>query len=230
MKTTIVIIFLLAPLNASALTVFIGGQSNASGRAPIVHNWTIQNVYLLNSGFTFEPAKMPLNRYSNIRKLHAQAYGFHTALLQDLGKHGNVFAVVNAQGGSSTDCWQRAGKCYQMSLKKIHRAQAYPEAIFWHQGESDRWNPQFKNALVKIINSFRWDLGDQDLPFFLGEIAQNFEQAEYVNGVLKEVADEMKAVYVVSSEGLDTRDGVHFDKRSYDMLGHRYYRAFMDAR
>ena len=110
------------------------------------------------------------------------------------------------------------------------------KAILWHQGESDSREPQasaYAGRLRALIERFRTDLGDPDLPFLIGQLG-HFERAPWgaaktrVDSVHRALASQMHNVAYVSSEGLKDRgDTTHFDSPSARELGRRYATAYL---
>lgn len=213
---------------------FLIGQSNMSGRAPIMSRDTVtlKHVYLLNDSGEWVPASNPLNRFSNIRKsLSIQklgpGYSFAKTLSSRLSGH-TIYLVVNAHGGSSIDEWQKGGKYYDGSLKRIRIAMktARLRAIIWHQGESDsQHSDAYMKKLKKMVADFREDLGMPHLPFIAGETGQWKPVHKRINDVIDTIPGHIKNSAVVSSKGLSHIGNVsnpHFNEPGQLELGRRY--------
>lgn len=213
---------------------FLIGQSNMSGRAPIMarDTVTLKHVYLLNEEGQWVPASNPLNRFSNIRKsLSMQklgpGYSFAKTLRSRLPGH-TIYLVVNAHGGSTIAEWQKGGTYYDNSLKRILIAMktAKLKAIIWHQGESDSNDPDtYMKKLEKMVSDFRKDLGMPELPFIAGETGQWKPIHKKINEVIDTIPKYISNSAVVSSKGLShigTVSSPHFDEKGQLTLGKRY--------
>jgi hypothetical protein len=126
-----------------------------------------------------------------------------------------------------------------LARARVARQSGTLKAILWHQGESDSREPQasaYAGRLRTLIERFRTDLGDPELPFLIGQLGR-FERAPWgaaktrVDSVHRALAAEMKNVAYVSSEGLKDRgDTTHFDSPSARELGRRYAAAYLAMR
>lgn len=213
------------------------GQSNMAGRGYITDNYkdSVENVYLLNPNGEMEVACNPLNKYSTIRKdIKMQgvgpAYSFSKAIAKKTGHQ--LGLVVNARGGTSIHSWLKGAKenYYGEALSRIRQALKYGtlKAIIWHQGENDRKHPEtYMAKLQKLITDLRNDLGNEDLPLIIGEIAEwsTDGTSEAFNSMLRTVSQHIPNSYCVSSKELvpliNEKDP-HFSADSQIILGRRY--------
>ncbi len=213
---------------------FLIGQSNMSGRAPILSRdtLTLKHVYLLNNEGQWVPASNPLNRFSNIRKSISMqklgpGYSFAKALSSHLPGH-TIYLVVNAHGGSTIAEWQKDGAYYNRSLKRIRIAMKTTQlkAIIWHQGESDSKNAStYMNKLKKMVTDFRKDLGMPNLPFIAGETGQWKPVHKKINKVIDTIPQNISNSAVVSSKGLSHIGSIsnpHFNESGQLIFGRRY--------
>lgn len=225
------------------LFLFIG-QSNMAGRGILTDRYKrgIENTYLLTPAGDMEPARNPLNKYSTIRKrLELQgvgpAYSFAKAVTKKTGHP--LGLVVNARGGSSIDSWLKGAEdgYYDEALWRIRRALKFGtlKAVIWHQGESDSRAPEaYLPKLLKLIADLRHDLGDAQLPFIVGELAEWRKDgtSEAFNRMLRTLPARMPHTYCVSSRELvplaDENDP-HFSADSQIILGRRYAEAAWEA-
>lgn len=220
------------------------GQSNMAGRGILTDNYktNIENTYLLTPAGDMEPARNPLNKYSTIRKrLELQgvgpAYSFSKAIAKKTGH--SLGLVVNARGGSSIDSWLKGAEdgYYDEALWRIRRAMKFGtlKAVIWHQGESDsKASEAYLPKLLKLITDLRQDLGDEQLPFIVGELAEwrKDSASEAFNRMLRTLPARMSRTYCVSSRELvplvDENDP-HFSADSQVILGRRYAEAAWKA-
>ena len=215
--------------------IFAIGQSNMSGRAPIDDYSVIPNVYLLNADGNFEPASQPLNKYSNIRKeLKIQGVTAARNCMVSLQKSLNkpLGLIVNAQGGSSIKLWYKPGKAnYDGALKRAKEAQKHGKikAIIWNQGSSDNKDSMadnfvsYKANLKEMVESFRRDLNEPELPFICGELSARPEFDEFNKEVIQKIKEYIPFSDFITAEGTKLlEDNIHFDAESANKLGDRY--------
>lgn len=218
------------------LFLFIG-QSNMAGRGYITGNYSggIKDVYLLNYSGTMEPARNPLNKYSTIRKsLEIQgvgpAYSFSKSIVSRTGHKLGI--VVNARGGSSINSWLKGAKdnYYGEAVTRMRKAMKYGKlkAIIWHQGESDSKDVNsYIEKLKKMVTDLRTDLGNEKLPFIVGELAEWRKNgtSKAFNDMLRTISKHIPYSYCISSGELvpliDENDP-HFSADSQIILGRRY--------
>lgn len=225
------------------LYLFIG-QSNMAGRGYITDNYksSLKNVYLLTPTGSMEPARNPLNKYSTVRKsLKMQgvgpAYSFAKSMTEKTGHP--IGLVVNARGGSSINSWLKGAEddYYGEALARVRQAMKFGmlKGIIWHQGESDSREPQvYMEKLQKLVADLRNDLGNDKLPFIVGEIAEwraNGTSGAF-NEMLRTVPAHIPYSACVSSQELIpliNENDPHFSADSQIILGRRYAAAAYKA-
>lgn len=227
------------------LDIFLAlGQSNMSGRASYEdYKAPLRDVYLLNECGEMEIATNPMNQYSNIRKdigLQAlsPAYAFAREVQKERKKP--IGMLVNAQGGSSITLWSGSGKTnYDASLRRAKEIQAFGriKAIIWHQGSSDNGSGlkdnfvSYKNALKKMVESFRTDLNEPELLFICGDLADRSEFERFNQTVVRAVSDYIPNAAFITAEGTQLLpDHTHFDTKSNIVLGERYAEKYLHFR
>ncbi len=206
------------------------GQSNTAGRGNIEaqDQAILNNVFLFN-GNNWEKAKNPMNRYSTIRKdLSYQklgyAYNFGKTLESKTGK--SIALVVNARGGTSITSWQKNSSAgyYNAAVTQVKKALQKGgtlKGIIWHQGESNRNTSSYMTYLQRMVNDLRADLG-ANLPVIVGQLSQQRSDNATFNNRITTVGNTISNSHWVSSNGLTTTDGTHFDSASQRKLGERY--------
>ena len=214
------------------------GQSNMAGRAPILleDKGVIDDCMLLNDKDIWEPAKVPFNRYSTIRKgLGMQklnpGYGFVKTMLEK-GVSSSIGLVVNAKGGSKIAQWKKGTKFYKDAVRRTKAAMKKGNlvGIIWHQGESDSKDTNYLGKLKELIANLRKDLGNEKLPFVAGQVfyhAKTKNNTKLINDQLVKLPTQVPFTQCVKSEGLTTIDNTHFDNRSQKTLGKRYAAAMI---
>lgn len=213
------------------------GQSNAAGRGELPNNITeLDNVMVLNDQGKFEKATPALNNYSTIRDLsktqgYNLGYTFGQAMYDNTGDQ--IKLVVNARGGSSIDAWEIGASqgYYAQAVARTNEALtelgagAELAGIIWHQGESNYARTSYITQLNSIIEGFRTEFGNPNLPFIAGEIS--YENKNYLNfnyDIISNLQSSVTNTSVVSAEGLTTvpEDNIHFNALSQEILGARY--------
>ena len=225
------------------------GQSNCAGRGFLLLEDTaqvLQGVWLLNDQCLPEPAKAPLNRYSNIRKdMSMQLFGpgvsFGLEMHQRTGRP--ILLVQNARGGSALESWQVGGdgkvSYLDSTLVRAIPALRYGRlrGILWHQGETDiskgTAGQLYVERFTAMVAELRRQLGvGEEIPVIVGEVPQwgweRMEQIERFNtATLEELTRQVPNCHKVSSDGLlmrmpDRVGDPHFSRDAYIELGHRY--------
>jgi hypothetical protein len=204
------------------------GQSNMAGRAPYTsgEEGIIDGTFLLNGSDTWEPAEIPLNQYSTIRKeLSLQklnpGYTFARTMVAS-NSAVSIGLVVNARGGTSINLWAKGGTYYNEAIRRAQLAQtnATLKGILWHQGEADRDNSTgYIDKLTNLVFNLRNDLDKPNLPFVAGEVKEGLPQ---INSQINLLPGLVPFSGVAGSSGLSLIDEFHFDNASQKLLGQRY--------
>lgn len=142
--------------------------------------------------------------------------------MKDNDKAISIGLVVNAKGGTSIKQWREGSQFYSEALSriKIARKTGILKGILWHQGESDRKDGAYLDKLVMLISSLRKDLDLPNLPFVAGQVYE--KKIPSVNSQIADLPNRLLYTSFVSSKGLTTFDGTHFDNNSVKVLGKRY--------
>ncbi|MHC4875334.1 MAG: sialate O-acetylesterase [Planctomycetota bacterium] len=201
------------------------GQSNMAGRAALEDgdDEPIERVLLLDDQGKWVPATNPLNRFATNRKVLSMqrispGAGFAQAMAAAM-PDATIGVISNARGGSSVKEWQKGQPLYDNTIKRLRAVDGLNvDGVIWHQGESDRNDPEYLARLQRVIESLRADLDAPVLPFVAGEI---YGEAP-VNDILRTLSDKVPATGLASAKGLTVFDKVHFDRKSQFTLGKRY--------
>jgi hypothetical protein len=231
------------------------GQSNCAGRGYFAAEDTLntlEGVWLLNADLMPEPAKAPLNRYSNIRKdmswqLVGPGMGFGPAVHQQTGR--KVLLVQNARGGSALESWQVGGdgevSYLDSALVRTLPALKYGKikGIIWHQGETDiskgTAGDIYVERFTSMIGELRKRLGvGNEVPVIVGEVGQwAWEDKAKIDAFNHETLDRIIRVVPncrkVSSDGLgyripDNPGDPHFSRDAAIELGRRYAKGLFE--
>ena len=147
-----------------------------------------------------------------------------------------------AWGGAGIDRLKKGTDIYNDALAKVQFAQnkGKVKGVLWHQGESDTVNEElaesYERKLHQLISDIRNDLGDDQLPFIVGNLAEFYGTGEEhnapdrvnrikrVRSALRAVPENIENTGFVESTGCTSIDhhNVHFDRNSYIILGVRY--------
>lgn len=152
-----------------------------------------------------------------------------------------VGIIPCADGGTSLDQWQEGGLLFDNAVNcaKLAMRTSHLVGILWHQGEADcsaELHPLYLDKITSILNALRRELNAENTPFIvggLGDFLKNFPDDSalvnypYVNRALMELSSREKHVAFASAEGLTSNpDNLHFDHKSLEEFGQRYYEAF----
>ena len=152
-----------------------------------------------------------------------------------------VGIIPCADGGTSLDQWQEGGLLFDNAVNcaKLAMRTSHLVGILWHQGEADcsaELHPLYLEKITAILNALRRELNAENTPFIvggLGDFLKNFPDDSalvnypYVNRALMELSSREKHVAFASAEGLTSNpDNLHFDHKSLEEFGKRYYEAF----
>lgn len=230
------------------LQIFLlAGQSNMAGRGKPTAQDSVENprVLALNRAMAWVLAVDPLHwdKPAIVGVGPGRSFGLAIATHDPGARIGLVPAAV---GGSPISSWapgvlDPATKThpYDDALARMRVAlrAGKVRAILWHQGESDATpalSVLYAARLRALIDRFRTDLGDANLPFVIGQLGRFdgkpwSESMIRVDSVHRALAASVPHVAYVSSEGLHDRgDTLHFDAASARALGERYAAAYLE--
>lgn len=226
------------------------GQSNMAGYDELhpEDTTTVPGVYRIptvgNNGYSWEPAAHPLHN-----RLPSDRFGLGLPFAKEYQKkHPNVIVglIPVAWGGAGIDRLNKGTATYYDAINKAKYAQknGLIKGVLWHQGESDTVNEELANAyeskLHQLISDIRTDLNIPELPFIVGNLAefygtgkehcapQRVKQINTVKQTLHDLPLKIKYTGFVKSSGCSSIDhyNVHFDRKSYIILGKRYVAKF----
>lgn len=156
-------------------------------------------------------------------------------------KNEEIGLIPCADGGTSLDDWSVDGPLFKHAIlqAKLAKQSSKLEGILWHQGESDSIVGGYKlynEKFSKIIEAFRKELDEPDIPIIIGEIGdylgsgflgEYFQEYDKVNQALLEFAKDNKSCYFVTASGLRPNpDGIHLNAVSQRIFGLRYFEAY----
>lgn len=214
------------------------GQSNMAGRGEVDPLSTPDNPRLLmfNKNNEWEMAKDPLHfDKPNIAGV-GPGLAFGLKMLDyTYNSDVRIGLIPCAVGGTTIDMWQPGmdaynGKYhpYDDTIIRLIEAMKYGvvKGIIWHQGEGDSNEERasvYLDKLEKLIQRFRDEVNDPDLPFVAGELGYYRKNSFYINDVLKNLTGKVSSTAVAGAEGLNHKgDGTHLDSESSRVLGERF--------
>ena len=151
----------------------------------------------------------------------------------------SVRLIPAAVGGSSIEMWRPGALFAELSVRPYDDALtrcrealdgAPPDAILWHQGESDTNEAgaaAYAARLEKLVARMRTDFDRPTLPVVAGTLGDFLTAtnpwANVVNDALRTLPEHVRHTAFVDARGLsDVGDGLHFDASSARELGQRY--------
>lgn len=232
------------PARYNLWVFLLAGQSNMAGRGFVEPADTLPETRILTITRNKEwiLAKEPMHFYEP--KLAGLDCGmsFGRELLKHVPDSVSIALIPCAVGGSSMQQWlgdslHRRVRLLSNFTSSVEFAEQYGtvKGILWHQGESDASSkriPAYGQNLQKIISTFRNEVDDPDLPFFIGELAsfanpEKQHRWDSINNIIHKVAGIDENTFVIGTGDLHTKgDHVHFDSEGQRSIGWRFARMF----
>lgn len=152
--------------------------------------------------------------------------------------------VPCAVGGSSINLWQKDAKLYEEALRRTKLAlqttalvKARLRGILWLQGEANAKAeelPRHAERLRAMIEAFRTDLAQPDLPFIactIGEMQPEprLSDLKAMNDIQLALPKTVPHTDCVDARDLKTHigDNVHFDTTAQNEIGKRFADKFL---
>ncbi|MEI7948364.1 MAG: sialate O-acetylesterase [bacterium] len=232
--------------------VLLAGQSYMAGNAPIADvsaemKQPPQQVVLLSSG---------KSEVIGSGRSFGPEIGFSKVISAARPKQ-QFLLVKHAKGGTSLAGWApkwdkeklaskydaSAGPLYRTLMDQYAAAVAGKNvrltAILWMQGESDSrypaLGPNYFGNLKTLIEAFRRDLKDPNLPFLMGRVntpadmldddkkSIKFRFISNVRAAQEKAVKEIPNVYLIETDDLPKqRDRIHYDAKGQLELGKRF--------
>ena len=221
-------------------SVLLIGQSNMAGRGYLYEVTPIynENIFMLRNG-RWQMMTEPIHFDRSVAGV-GPAASFAQAWC-NANKNEQIGLIPCAEGGSSIDEWSKESTLFRHAVSEAKFAMENSEliAILWHQGESDGRSKIYKNYYHKLnvlVNSFRKELGDLQVPFIVGGLGNYLGKSgfgrscvEYdlINQELLKYAENNRNCYFVTGEKLyPNPDGIHINAESQRRFGIRYFKAY----
>lgn len=110
--------------------------------------------------------------------------------------------------------------------KKLGRIRA----ILLNQGESDfnqGFGDEWPDKVASLVADLRTDLDLGDAPFVAGEVPPTGNYSGH-NVNVRKLPEKIPNCAVVTGEGTDVHDGIHYDQASVVLMGERYAAAVLE--
>ena len=226
------------------------GQSNMSGFAMMLREDkrpVARVVKLPTKGkLKWYPAAHPLHN-----RLKSDRFGLGLPFAKEYLKDKPdvvVGLIPVAWGGAGIDKLKKGTSTYEDAIKKAQfaMAQGTIKGVLWHQGETDTVQQanadSYDQKLAQLIADVRADLKDDKLAFIVGNLAEFYgtgkdhrspdrvKRIDHVRSVLRALPDKVANTGFVESSACSSPDHhkVHFDRKSYIILGTRYATVYAD--
>ena len=237
------------------LQLFIlAGQSNMVGRGEFPPPAEVDpRIFVFGNDYHWrighEPVDDPYEQVDRVSRDPEPGYGpaasFATALLQQ-----NPDIVIGlipcAKGSSSIQDWQRSLSdltLYGSCLKRARAASVMGDiaGLLFFQGETEAADPaqvkielypqQWAQDFTNFVIDLRADLGLPQLPVVFAQIGSNSNPDYFVNWeVVQEQQKSVQLPYsrMITTSDLEITDLVHFTTESYQAIGRRFAKAYLE--
>lgn len=153
----------------------------------------------------------------------------------------DVGIIPCADGGTSLEQWRAGGLLFDhaVSCAKLAMRTSHLVGILWHQGEADcaeHLYPLYFDKLTAMMSALRRELSAENVPIVVGGLGDFLKDCPhdpklvnytYVNEALLKFAELNPHTAFASAVGLRSNpDNLHFNHRSLQEFGLRYYAAF----
>lgn len=236
------------------LLFLLAGQSNMAGRGDIAAEDLIGNrrIVFFNEDRNWQVARDPLHwdrpGYNGV----GPALSFARDILEELPEDVSIGLIPTAQGGTSISWWQKSysgsnlyyggQKLFDHAVSRAMEASqnGVLTAILWNQGENDAGSAEgdngasYRTLLHALINDFRADFSDTDLPFIAATLGPWRTNAAALDAVYLSLPSEVENTAVVNTRDPAVVDALvnnpndtpHYMSYSYRLLGTLYADAF----
>jgi len=231
------------------------GQSNMSGGVGLAAGDTQPVPHVLKMRYAKEgdepkwaPGAHPLHpRRPNKKARFGPGLSFAETYVAD--KPGVVVGLIPmAWGGRSIVHLSKGSEIYSDAIRHTKAAMQVGtlKGVLWHQGESDTVEQtrtdSYEKRLHRLIKDVREDLGNPQLPFIVGNLAEFYGTGKdhkapdrvaritKIKEILRSLPKKVPHTGFVESTDCSpaARAKVHFDRKSCVLLGKRYAKVYTD--
>jgi hypothetical protein len=196
-------------------------------------------LFILDAAGKWLPATHPFIQYTNVpnaadkRVIAASgASGLNFGLtfarrMLEANPDIAIGLVVNSQGGSAIETWQKSGQNYRKTMERLQPIlkTGTLRGVLWHQGEANlNMGAKYLEPLAEVVQQFREDLNDPKLPFVAGQLAplaKDRDRIDIFNQALLKLPSRVTGTGVVQADDLSGKD-IHFGSADVRTLGKRY--------
>lgn len=231
------------------------GQSNMSGGVGLIAGDTkpVPSVLKMRrakegEGPKWAPGAHPLHpRRPNKKARFGPGLSFAEAYVADKPDV-TVGLIPIAWGGRSIVQLSKGSEVYSDAIRHTKAAMqtGILKGVLWHQGESDTVEQTKTDAYEKrlhlLIEDIRKDLGNPQLPFIVGNLAEFYgtgkdhkapdrvARISKIKEILRSLPKKVAHSGFVESTGCRpaARAKVHFDRKSSSLMGKRYAKVYAD--
>lgn len=159
-----------------------------------------------------------------------------------------VGLIPMAWGGRSIVQLSKGSEIYGDAIRHTKAAMQVGtlKGVLWHQGESDTVEQTrtdaYEKRLYRLIEDVREDLGNPQLPFIVGNLAEFYGTGQdhkapdrvaritKIKEILRRLPQKVPHTGFVESTGCSpaARAKVHFDRKSCLLMGKRYAKVYAD--
>ena len=225
------------------------GQSNMAGRGDFGEVPEIKNpqCFMLRNGRWVDMAE-PINPDRGIFEpgFHS-GVGLSASFADEYAKcfDEDIGLIPCADGGTSLSEWMPGEILYDNAVNNAKLAQrtSILTGILWHQGENDSINENdaktYSERFIRMITSLRKELNAENVPVVVGELGAfakerlngKLKYLDIVNSSLSQMPQKLSLCAFAPASDLTHRgDDIHFDSKSYRILGKRYFEAYKSVR
>lgn len=222
------------------------GQSNMAGRGDFGEVPEIINskCFMMRNG-KWTAMREPINPDRAIwgADFHS-GVGLSASFADEYAKYFDeeIGLIPCADGGTSLSEWMPGELLYDNAVNNAKLAQRTSEiaGILWHQGENDSIAEHdaktYSERFIYMITTLKQELGNDQIPVIVGELGSfakerlngKLKYLDIVNSALYEMPQKLSACGFAGAHGLTHRgDSIHFDSKSYRILGKRYFEAYL---
>lgn len=230
--------------NLEITSFLMVGQSNMAGRGELDRVPPIRNpkCFMFRMG-VWQHMSEPINPDNAIFEgRYRSGVSLAASFADEYAKHfdENIGLIPCAVGGTEIALWQPGEILFENAIVNARIAMRTSKlgGILWHQGESDCYDfdPDiYARDLLNVVDSFRKTLGNEKLPFVMGEISEDIaskwglgDNPKKLNALLRSIKDTIPYCELALANDLVLKDdGVHFDAPSCRIFGKRYFDAYM---
>jgi hypothetical protein len=206
------------------------GQSNMAGRGkPEAEDTTPHpRVLVFGKENAWAPAKDPLHWDKPIAGV-GPGFSFAKAMAEK--EPGVTIGLVPcAVGGTPIERWQSSGDLFKAAIAraKLAAPSGTIKGVIWHQGEANSKDSTevYAAKLKSVVEAFRKELGDPELPFVCGTLGDFYKNNASVNAALRALPSAVPNTGCADAAGLGHKgDSVHFDTAAQREFGKRYAAA-----